>query len=470
MVRPRRRAGEDEFALDIDAGTDTGAPGADHRRRVPTAPFWRRPLLWLLCGAVLIAAGVLSAPVPPGPPFGIIDDVVEPVQQWEVDLGYDGMPEDGEEGVVHVPELWLAGETVLYVEPEQVTALDAADGSPLWRAGGTDLRCELREPVLLCTSGHAEGAELIHLHLEQGEVARDSEPDLVGAFPHRGDSITLHATPAGVAAARRASDGGQVWAAPLHGDPPWPGDVPAEDQDLYVDLGVAGDQVMVQVITHVVSSDGATSESGAVGGVLDAATGEPRDLGGAELVGSISSGLDTHWLLARSEHEPVVRIDADGEHHRVRRSGATIALLADDGARTRLDFEMGETLRAFSTRTGRTAWEHTSGENGFARPVARLGEVLVVTESDSMIGLDLDSGAELWTHAGRAMVTGYSDGEVLVVVADVNGATSFLGVEARNGTEQFEVQIGESWVDSFDMDGRRAVLLTAEGLSLWRIG
>lgn len=470
MVRPRRRAGEDEFALDIDAGGGEEAPGADGRRTADRRPFWRRPLLWLLCGAVLITAGVLTAPVPPGPPFGMIDEVVEPVQQWEVDLGYDGMPEDGEEGVVHVPEVWLAGETVLYVEPEQVTALDAADGSRLWQAGGTDPRCELNEPVLLCASGHAEDAELVHLHLEQGEVARDSEPDLVGAFPHRGDVITLHATDAGVTAARRASNGGQVWAAPLHGDQLWPDDAPAEDRDLYLDLDIAGDQVMVLVTTHVVSSDGATTHSGAVAGMLDAATGDPQDLGGAEPVGSISNGLDTHWLLADSEYEPVARIDGDGEHHRVRGSGDSMVLLVDDGARTRLDFEMGEPLRVFSTRTGRTEWEHAPRENSMTRPVARLGEVLVVTEPDSMIGLDLDSGEELWTNTASARITGYSDGEVLVVVGDVNGTTSFIGLEARSGTEQFEVEIGESWVNSFDMDGRRAVMLTTEGLSLWQIG
>ncbi|HLS15792.1 MAG TPA: PQQ-binding-like beta-propeller repeat protein [Beutenbergiaceae bacterium] len=475
MVRSGRRAGADEFALNLDAAEDQDASGADHRYPAKTVPIWHRPVLWLLCGGVLIATGVLTAPVPPGPPFGIIDNVVEPVHQWQVDLGYDGMPEDGEEGVVPTPEVWLAGGRVLYVEPDQVTALDAADGSALWQSTGTDLRCELNEPVLLCVSGYAEDAELVHLHLEQGEVARGSEPDLVGVIPHRGDVITLHATGAGVAAARRAggdglaSGDGQVWSTPLNADPLWPDDVPAEDRDPYVALDIAGDQVMVLVTAHIVSSDGATTHSGTAGGVLDAATGEPQDLGGAEPIGPISSGLDTHWLLSDSEYEPVARIDTDGERHRARGFGETV-LLVDDGAHAGLDLERGETLRAFSTRTGRTAWEHAPGENGLAWPVARLDEVLVVTAHDSMLGLDLNTGEELWASTGQARMTGYSDGEVLVVVASRNGSATFIGLEARSGAERFEVKIGGSWVTSFDMDGRRAVTLTTEGLSLWQIG
>src|SRR5690625_4536888 len=291
------QAGDQDFELDLDgagsAGSDShrdGDHGAGSPDRRNHSPLHQRAVPWLALGVVLVLAGVAAAPGPPPEQVGIIDRVAAPERQWEVDVSFDGLPHHTD-GVFDIPEVHLAGDTVLYTESEGVTALDAADGSQRWQAGGTDLRCHLNDTVLLCADGHGEDAELVHLHLSDGELSREPSPGLLAAIAIEDDIAIIHSQQELTLLDRLGPDGEPRWSQVLISGYAWP-----QEMTLRTSVEILGENLLVAI------------SSGAIGvsGIFDLATGEAEDLPrGAELENRRSwpgPHLDAAWQAIGPDH------------------------------------------------------------------------------------------------------------------------------------------------------------------------
>lgn len=451
------RAGDQDFELDIDsasgAGSDPdrdGNQGAGSRGRVERSPLHQRAVPWLALGVVLVLAGIGAAPGPPPEQVGIIDRVAEPEQQWAADIGFDDQSEN-DDGLFEWPEVHLTGDTVLYLAPGEVTALDAADGSQRWRAGGTDLRCHLNDPVLLCADGHGEDAELVHLHLADGEVAREPRPNLLAAIAVDDDIAIIHSQQELTLLDRLGPDGEPRWSQVLLSGYPWP-----QEMALHTSVEILGENLLVAIRSGAIAASG----------IFDVDSGQAQDLPrGAELEDRRSLPgvhLGAGWQAIGADHS-TYPIGPDGT---VGEPQAPSNLLVDDDAGSPVHFVT--TSRTLSARSeeGEEIWVREESEPRI--PWARLGEVLITIGADGLLGLDLDTGAEQWQSETLSSLQSFSDGETLVQLAPgPEDRIHIVGIDVATGAETFDVATSGGSFPHITLAEDRLVLLTDAELSLW---
>lgn len=451
------QAGDQDFELDIDGASGAGSDsdrdddhGADSKGRVERSPLHHRAVPWLTLGVVLVLAGIAAAPGPPPEQVGIIDRVAEPEQQWEADVGFDGLLEN-EDGVIESPEVHLAGETVLYLAPDEVTALDAADGSQRWRAGGTDLRCHPSDPVLLCADGHGGDAELVRLHLADGEVARESRPNLLAAIAIEDDIAIIHSQQELTLLDRLGPDGEPRWSQVLLSGYAWP-----QEMALHTSMEILGENILVAIRSGAIAASG----------IFDVDSGQAQDLPrGAELEDRRNppgGHLGAGWQAIGADHS-TYPIAPDGT---VSEPQGPTNLLVDDDAGSPVHFVT--TSRALSARSegGEEIWAREEPDPPI--PWARIGGVLITIGADGLLGLDLATGAEQWQSETWPSLQTFSDGETLVQLAPgPEDRLHIVGIDAATGVESFDVATSGGSYPRITVADDRLVLLTDAELSLW---
>lgn len=426
-VPPRAADAEPARDLQADAGTSRG------------------PLPWLALGALLVLAGIVAAPAPPGEQIGIIGSTAEPEQQWQVEIGDDGSSPIT--GLDDLPALWLTEDAVVYVGYSRIQAHDLHDGRQIWAAEGSDLRCHLTDPVILCASGSGTEAELVRLHTTEGETDRTPDAGLLAALAVEEDIITLHTEDGDMTVTRDGLQGSHGWSHHLE-DEPW-----LDDSPLTAWLHLAGEKLLV----------GVGGSLGGWGAILTAETGRSADIGDIFRLYPDRQSPVEQWL-AIDLYNSVYRIDSEGDPGDPEPPQAPLLRIDDDPTS---DLILAVTDNALTAGYAREEplWSRDPQE-GLPWPLARLGDVVIAQEADGLTGLDLSTGEEVWHRSGLGIHPLFSDGQVLVHL--LNGADQplIVGTDAATGQDLFEVVYpGYRLFSSALSDGSLAVL-SEEGLTL----
>ncbi|MBZ2199448.1 PQQ-like beta-propeller repeat protein [Occultella gossypii] len=415
------RGAAEEFVLDFDEpdpgpdGTEEPRGPAGRRRKHRGRP---RPLaLWAGVAVLLVVAGILVAPPPPGPSWGVSPGWSSaPVQQWTVPLAVPA----GDRTWMSVQE-----DHVLVVGEGRVDAYDRADGTRRWAA--TDMgQCVLAATTPVCVWGSGADAR-VSVVGEDGAVREVALPGVVAATLHRGDLVALTEDAAG----------GYELTLHAHLDPAalrWTTAVEVPDEQ----LGGAPPDILARDDLLLVTT----------GGLYRASSGE-------QIPGS--------WASQRRD-SPLVSWDSGGAQQILPGTDGLLDLpgrgwpaLIDDGsppAVAIVQSERGDV--AAVAGDGQVRWRAPSGY-----PFARLDGVILIGGPEDISARATDSGDLLWTRPENFHCPCRGDSSGLLLHAfgpeGVRTGSRLIGLRIADGEVLWELPLADSALVA-DVDDAFAVL------------
>ncbi|MBZ2199447.1 hypothetical protein [Occultella gossypii] len=432
------RGRAEEFDLDFDEptaaqdGDETGPVPADRRRKSQGVP---RPLvLWAGVSVILVIAGILTVPPPPpGPSWGVGPGWSSPpVEQWTVPLTVPA---------TELTSLSIEEESVLVAGPDRLDAYDRADGT--LRSAVSDVqRCAVADAapdvMAVCISGAGANA-LVAIVDSSGDVREVALPGAVSATLRGDDLVVL----------TEAGDAGYELTLHAGLDPAelrWSNSVAAPN--LAAGVETVGDEtprVRVQEGDLVLLS---------TGDLYRAATGE-------QIPGSWSQYPDDRALISW-----------DGERTQLLLPGADEVLdlprlgwpsLINDGsspAVAMLPSESDGSSTDAVTWDGDLLWQGPTEQ-----PVARFGDVILLTGSDSG-GRRVSTGTRLWSIPDLVLCPCRGDASGLLVHAVEYGRegivdTRLLGLRVTDGEMLWELYLADG-ARVADTDEALAVLVDGQ--------
>jgi hypothetical protein len=421
------RGGAEEFVLDFDEpdSDQDGAPdavGPPRRRR--NGPGVPRPVaLWAGVAGLLVVAGVLIAPPPPGPSWGVSPGWASvPVRQWTVPLAAPA----GDRTWMTVQE-----DRVLVFGADGLDAYDRADGQHRWSA--TDVgRCALADTTPVCLTGSGPGA-VVSVFDALGGVRQVASPEAVAATLHQGDLVVLAEDTAG-------------------------------DYELTVHVGLDRDEVTwsASIEAHRDVFGDAPPDVSAPDGLVLVSTGELYRVGsGEQIPGSWSrpwfdDGPIIGWASDRSQVIP------PGTAEVVDLPGFGIPAMIDDGSAPSVTIVQSDDFSTMDAMTadGDVLWDASTGW-----AVVRLGDSVLMSDSDTGVR-DVRTGEWLWSIPGLVTCPCRGDASGLLLFSyeyddesELGGLTDvrLLGLRMADGAVLWEVPLADDALVA-DSDDAFAVL------------
>ncbi|WP_163544193.1 PQQ-binding-like beta-propeller repeat protein [Occultella kanbiaonis] len=421
------RGGAEEFVLEFDEpdhAPDTAEPAhgpAGRRRKRRGVP---RPLaLWAGVAVLLVVAGILVAPPPPGPSFGVSPGWASaPVPQWSVPVV----------ATEAFPGVWVQEDHVLVVGKDRLDAYDRADGTHRWSV--TDVgQCMLAQSTPVCVSGSGADAHVAIVG-DDGTVREVVAPGAVAATLHQGDLAVLTGT--AVMGYELTLHAGLDLA-----EPRWSAAVEAPDEL----LGGAPPGVLVWGDLLLVTTTGALF----------------RARNGEQVPGNWAYQLQESPLIGWGGDRMQQILPGTDRVMDLPAIGWTA--LIDDGAPPQVTIVQsaagaGDSVEAVN-EDGQVLWQST-----IAFPIARLGDVLLMTTPGDSMARAPTSGDLLWSSPVRLACPCRGDSSGLLMYAyeiDTEGAqtdTRLIGLRVADGEVLWEVPLADGAMVG-DADDAFAVLV-----------
>ncbi|CAM3733358.1 hypothetical protein OCAE111667_24115 [Occultella aeris] len=417
--------GAEEFVLDFDEPDPAPERSEEARglaRRWWGGPGVPRPLaLWAGVAVLLVVAGILVAPPPPGPSWGVGPGWSSPpVQEWTVPLV----------AVEEFPGVSIREDHVLVVGADRLDAYDRADGTHRWSVTGVE-DCVLAEASTVCVSGSPADSEVVIVS-DDGTVRKVVVPGVVAATLHRGDLAIL----------TESADGGyeltlQSGLDPA--EPTWSATVEAPDEM----LRDASPRVVVWDELLLVIGTGALF----------------RARNGERVPGSWAYQLDDGPLIGWRGNSTQQILP--GTDRVMDLAGVGWPALIDDGSPPQVTIMQATDATDFVeavAEDGQVLWQ-----SPFAFPIARIGNALLLGGPDASVAREPSSGDLLWTVPENLACPCRGDASGLLVYAygmGPDGAladTRMIGLRIADGEILWEVPLGDSALLA-DTDDAFAVL------------
>ncbi|MBZ2199455.1 hypothetical protein [Occultella gossypii] len=421
------RGGAEEFVLDFDepdsdqAGDPEAVPPPRRRRDGPDLP--RPAALWSGVAVLLVVTGILVAPPPPGPSWGVSPGWSSaPVRQWTVPLA--GPADD-------LTWMTVEDDQVLIGGADRLDAYDRADGSHRWSVVDV-ARCALADSMVVCVAG--TGAEATVSVVDSGGAVREvALPGTVAATLNGGDLVVLAEDAAG-------------------------------DYVLTVHVGIDPDQVRWTTSVAArrdVFGDTPPSVRSWDDLVLVGTGDLYRARSGEQIPGSWS------WLWL--DDKPLVNWRDDqaqailpGTAEVVGLPGLGVPAMIDDGSPPSVTIVQSEDFTTMEARTadGEVLWDAPLGW-----ALVRLGDAILMSDSETR-ARDVRTGEWLWSFPGFVTCPCRGDASGLLLfsyefdqASESGGLTDvrLLGLRIADGEVLWEVPLADDALVA-DADNAFAVL------------
>ncbi|WP_163544186.1 hypothetical protein [Occultella kanbiaonis] len=419
------RGAAEEFVLDFDEPDQAGEPdAAAPPRRRQDGPGLPRPVaLWAGVAVLLVVTGILIAPPPPGPSWGVGPGWTDaPVLQWSVPLS---APVRG--------QTWLTvqDDHVLVIGEDRIDAYDRADGTHRWSVADVE-RCELGDGIPVCVSGPGADA-VVSIVAEDGGVLEVPFPGAVTATLHRGDLVVL-------------AEGA------------------ADDFELTVHVGTDRDSVRWGALIEYRREEfgDAAPRVRARDDLVLVSTGSLfRARSGEEIPGSWSwPWFDGSPLITWGEGGGQVILP--GTAQVVDLPGLGVPAMIDDGSRPPVTIVQSDDYISMDAvaEDGEVLWQAESGW-----PVVRFGDAIIMGDADSG-ARDVRTGEWLWSIPGFVSCScrGNPSG-LLVSIHDLDpdgGPTNrrLIGLRVTDGAILWELPVTD---DALVADTDEALAILVDG-------
>ena len=422
----------------VSGGQDTSATTPDPA--APTRRPGRGPAAWVSFAVVLVLLGAaLAQPLQLGAdPWSAVPDVTSvPQQAWTV------QPEED----VHLA--LLADGVLVTAGVQTVRGRDPGSGAELWARELVGARCTSDGENLVCTDS---AAQVLQIEPRSGAATELEVPQALVVTVADGDVFALTSD----GQLQRRSGGEVIWSAPVSVAT----DFHRGGQGLTV---IAGYVLTTQVLDP--------ANFGASGAVFDAATGQPWERTNA-LVLPLDAGV---WVVSHADGGSVFVHGADEP-----RTANGVLLQYDDQWRSsqQVTTTDDEQLGVLDRESGDLLWRTDYP----AYPLARAGGVILALASaeqgNVVRGVQAGSGELLWERSNAWLTCPcLSDGSTLtghLVTVGADGSANpeqaeIIGLDLRSGAQLWSLPRPPTTLATLT-DGEHLVLAAAAELSGWRLG